>query len=236
MPLQYISDPVDGMEGLRPFTGSAVKITVHTTETPVKPNWQEKRKGLPHYTLDGNIAYSHLPLDVAAYTLIGGDNSPNSDAGTNIQIEWVGFAENSMGRSDADYASLAELISDISEKVGGVWSFPFPFTGSDGWGPDGTVRVSWEEYKDASGILGHSHAPYNNHWDPGRLDVDRLTLLRPQPEGVDYERIESIVSEQARVDELLAAMREVTAKVDVLQMTVEDLKKTLLSLRFVVDQ
>lgn len=234
--LKYISDPVEGMDGLRPFTGSAVKITIHTTETAIKPNWQEKRKGLPHYTLDGTTVYSHLPLDMAAYTLIGGDNSPNSDAGVHIQIEWVGFAENTPNRSDDDYAALAELLTDISEKIGCPWVFPFKFTGSNGWGPSGVVRQTWDDYKDVSGIMGHSHAPYNNHWDPGMLDVERLTLLRPQPECVDYEKIEAIVTEQVRVDEVLSAVQEATAKIDILQTTVEDIKETLLNLRLVVDK
>lgn len=236
MSLKYISDPVDGMTGLRPFTGSAVKISVHTTETFIKPNWQEKRKGLPHYTLDGDIAYSHLPLDMAAYTLIGGDNSPNSDAGVHIQIEWVGSAENTPRRSDADYASLAELIYDISEKIKCPWEFPFPFAGSNGYGPSGAVRVSWDQYAAASGILGHAHAPYNSHWDPGLLDIKRLTLLKPRNPGCDYEKIESIVAREVRVDEVIAAVRDATAKIEALQTTVEDLKETLSNLRLVVDK
>jgi len=200
--LEYISDPVSGMDGLRPFKGTASKITIHRTETDVKPNWQEKRKGLPHYTLDGDKVYMHLPLNTAAYTMGGGDHSPNSDAGVNIQIEWVGWARNTPNESDESYSYLAELVSHICSITGCPWLYPFPFAA------DSSVRQDWNRFEIASGIVGHGHAPYNSHWDPGLLDTDRLYNLRPTSSfRIDYDRIDQIVRENSRDDEILESMK-----------------------------
>lgn len=205
--LEYIDDPVSGMGGLRPFTGTASKITIHRTETSVKPNWQEKRKGLPHYTLDGSTAYVHIPLDMAAYTMGGGDNSPNSDAGVNIQIEWVGYARNTFDEPDESYVALAQLISDISLQTECPWLFPFPFSSAT------SVRQSWERFEIASGIVGHGHAPYNTHWDPGALDISRLLAFRPLPEYVaDKKAFEKLCSDAAKIDELFNALAELSAQ------------------------
>jgi hypothetical protein len=200
--LEYIQDPVSGMDGLRPFLGNASKITIHRTQTEVKPNWQVQRKGLPHFTLDGNKVYVHLPLDMAAYTMGGGDSSPNSDAGTHIQIEWVGYSENTKDESDESYAALAELIDNISQETGCPWLFPFPFAGQ---GVD--VRQPWTRYEIASGIMGHGHAPWNTHWDPGILNIGRLLEHRPEPLYlVDLAELEKLIVENAGTEVILAAI------------------------------
>lgn len=205
--LEYVDDPISGMDGLRPFTGTASKITIHRTETSVKPNWQEKRKGIPHYTLDHNKAYAHISLDMAAYTMVGGDFSPNSDAGVNIQIEWVGYARNTFDEPDEDYASLAQLISDISIQTECPWLFPFPFSSST------SVRQPWERFEIASGIVGHGHAPWNTHWDPGALDISRLLAFRPLPEYVaDKEAFEKLCSDAAKIDQVFDALGELSTQ------------------------
>jgi hypothetical protein len=238
--LVYIPDPVEGMDGLRPFEGSAIKITIHTTETDVKPNWQVQRKGLPHYTLDGNKVYEHIPLDMAAYTLLGGDYSPNSDAGVNIQIEWVGWAKDSQTRSDEDYAALAELIHDICQKTGCIFEFPFPFAGSDGYGLDGTVRQDWANFAAANGIVGHSHAPYNKHWDPGLLDVERLKKFYPKPSDCNYDDVVALLEKNhAEVLLVLAGInaRTITMLSDIsaINSKVEALSEQMQNLRFIVE-
>lgn len=184
-------DPVPGFDGLRPFTGSARKITLHTTETAGKPNWAAQGSGIPHFTLDlAGPCWQHLPLDIAAYTLSGGEHSPNSAAGVNIQIEIVGYAKDAPTWSPARYDTLRRLLQWVCSTVGAPMEFPFQFTGSDGYGRDGAVRQTWEAFRDADGIVGHSHAPYNDHWDPGDLDTAALAdpdlPPEPQPPGEDH--------------------------------------------------
>jgi len=176
-----VSDPIpaDGggyITGLRPFKGSAKKITLHTTEGSNKPNWEAMQSGIPHLTFDPgtNQVWQHLKWDIAAYTLTGGDKSPNSDAGQNIQIEMIGFAKDTPTWSNTRYDNLKKLLSWLSDSLGIVYQFPFPFTANDGYGEDGAVRQDWDTFSAANGIVGHSHATWNDHWDPGDLDTAKL--------------------------------------------------------------
>jgi Peptidase family M23/N-acetylmuramoyl-L-alanine amidase len=166
--------------GLRPFKGTAKKITLHTTETVAKPNWTQQQSGIPHFTfntLTGDL-WQHLPLDIAAYTLTGGAHSPNSDSGVNIQIEMVGFAGKTPDWSDAQYGRIRDLLTWISGAVGVPYEFPYAF------GASGEAQVlDWSEWEPLDGIVGHEHAPYNvgKHWDPGDLDTSRLVDAPPEP-------------------------------------------------------
>lgn len=184
-------DPVDGMNGLRkfdPVPGAQPKIVLHTTESDGKPNWQAMKSGLPHFTFDGDAGrvWQHLDLGVAAYTLKGGEHSPNSAAGTVIQIEMIGRANDVPGYSQDWFDNLKPLLLWICAKIGCSYVFPFPFTGNDGWGAGGAVRQNWANFARATGIVGHSHAPYNDHWDPGDLPLDKLTeRVDPEPPPVD---------------------------------------------------
>jgi len=173
-PVVPIQEKIEGFAGLRPFKGSAKKIVLHTVEGP-KPNWAVLKKGVPHFTLDfDGTVYQHIPLNMAAYTLKGNGNSPNSDAGVSIQIEMAGFAKDSPNRPDAWYANLKRLLLHICNHTGCPYSFPLHFGGQETAGVNGRGRLEWDEYVGTSGILGHQHVPYNDHWDPGELDVTRL--------------------------------------------------------------
>jgi hypothetical protein len=38
----------------------------------------------------------------------------------------------------------------------------------------GVKRLSGQQWLDFSGWLGHQHAPENDHWDPGAIDITDL--------------------------------------------------------------
>lgn len=169
--LEPIWDPIPGFDGLRPFKLGGAKIILHTTEGPTKPNWAQLKRGIPHFTVDfkTNQLWQHLKLNVAAYTLKGNGHSPNSDAGVVIQIEMVGFAKDTGDWPDGHYNDLRQLLGWICNANDIPWAFPVAFVGQEG-----SVRLDWDDYKAISGILGHQHVPYNDHWDPGALDMRRL--------------------------------------------------------------
>ena len=46
--------------------------------------------------------------------------------------------------------------------------------------------MSWERFRDASGIVGHQNVPFNAHWDPGNLNQAKLlkamgSVAHPHP-------------------------------------------------------
>jgi hypothetical protein len=162
--------------GLRPFKGTAKKVTLHTTETANKPNWAAQQTGIPHLTINLNTKerWQHLKFDTAAYTLQGGEHSPNSDSGVNIQIEIIGYAAQSPSWADATYDDLKKILLWLSVNVEIPYVFPVAFPPHH--------RLSWAEWEPMSGILGHSMATWNSHTDPGALDVARLTASSVDPE------------------------------------------------------
>lgn len=185
-------DPVEGFPGLRPFArGGGPKIVLHTTESDAKPDWKGLGSGIPHVTVDleQDVVWQHLPLDVAAYTLMGGEHSPNSGAGVTIQVEVVGHAHESPSWSSARYDRLRHLIHSIATAIGAPEVLPFRFCGSDGFGAGGAVRQPWDQYRDASGIVGHAHVPYNDHWDPGLLDASRILQRQGQASSTPSEPV-----------------------------------------------
>jgi len=201
-------NPIAGSPGLRAFTGEARKITLHTTETGVKPNWAAQGTGLPHFTFDSlnDRCWQHLPLDISAYTMIGGAYSPNSMAGLNIQIEIIGWAENMPVISLYWYANLKSLLDWLTTTLAIPQVFPFPFTDDAGSGVDGAVRQTWAAFSEASGIVGHSHAPWNSHWDPGLLDTEKLypAVVEPVVQYATKADIEAVLTEMARIRNTLA--------------------------------
>ena len=168
--------PVSGVAG-GPITGTARKITLHTTEGSGYPNWEAIRS-IPHLTLDPATgqAWQHLDFDRSAYALgsPGTPRSPNMNAGINIQIEIIGRAAMTLFYSDVWYKRLALWLEWLCDEWQIPKDFPFPFGGENGYGTSGRYRQSWERFRDASGIVGHSNATYNSHWDPGNFDQKKL--------------------------------------------------------------
>jgi hypothetical protein len=195
-------DPITGMPGLRTWRGPGglPKIVFHTTEGPNKPDWQAKMSGVPHFTHHRKTGecWQHLDFDVAAYTMMAGDYSPNSDGGVTIQIEIIGYAKDSPTWTQDECDNLMRLVSWIAEQIDCPVEFPHPFDGEDAYGENGSVRLSWEEWRATTGIVGHQHAPWNGiRWDPGKIPVEKLAV----EDAMDYEKLVEDVA--ARVNLVL---------------------------------
>lgn len=49
------------------------------------------------------------------------------------------------------------------------------FGGSETYGADKPTRMTFAEWSEFNGICGHQNVPENDHWDPGRLNVARVS-------------------------------------------------------------
>jgi hypothetical protein len=123
--------------------------------------------------------WQHLPFDLAAYTLSAGENSPNSDAGMNIQIEIIGYTAECPIWDQTMYDELQEILFWLSEYLGVPYSFPYSF--------DNPSRLTWNQWDWLSGIFGHCHVPYNDHRDPTGLRTDILSTVTPNGSHVTRE-------------------------------------------------
>jgi len=122
----------------------------------------------------------HLPLNTSARALRndpGGADETNRDGAIHVQIELVGFAERpeTIGsRADLEWLGR-EVIGPIARMTG------VPLVSNVAWraypssyGKRAAQRLTPAEWDAYSGVLGHQHAPDNDHGDPGLIDIDRI--------------------------------------------------------------
>ncbi len=96
------------------------------------------------------------------------------------QIEVVGFARLVPGYDDRWYKALAAEIVDICDELNIPKRFPKKFIEykehpPSSYGKNNGVRMTAQEWNNATGIIGHMHVPENVHGDPG--DISRLIEL-----------------------------------------------------------
>lgn len=176
--------PADGHTGLD-FVGAPWKIVLHTTETDTYTPTQSSYFGnpfWPHATLTQDTIYQHLPIDLGGYALYA-DGTVETNRANAIQCEIVWRAANP-DWPDALLVTLADWVRWVQAQTG------VPTVFAEMWragvtvaSVDSPIRFGRQEWLDFTGICGHSNVPGgNDHWDPGRLPVDRLrALLAPQP-------------------------------------------------------
>jgi hypothetical protein len=158
----------------------------HTTEgasfRPSPVDYGGWHKSYPHFTIiarpSGVEIYQHIPIDTAARALRRGQGIETNKAGA-IQIEIVGRAAESRTFSDDLLTELARWMRWVETQAGVARSAPLDFIGEEAAGVSGPARMSASEWASFNGWCGHQHVPANTHWDPGRLDIDRLIGLEP---------------------------------------------------------
>lgn len=130
--------------------------------------------------------YQHLPIDVGGYALAH-EYGPETNRACAVQCEIVWRAANP-NWPDGLLATVADWVGWVQEQTGVPTEF------AEMWRPgvvvasvDSPIRFGDQEWLDFTGICGHSNVPGgNDHWDPGRLPVDRLrALLDPAPTPPD---------------------------------------------------
>lgn len=122
----------------------------------------------------------------------------SSQLGRCYQVEIVGYSETAAIYPDDWYARLAAYLRARCEALGVPYRFPCQFTGIQGYGASAGQRLTWAAWATVAGIVGHSHVPGNEHWDPGAIDVTRLTkettVPAPLPEDHPGARIQRAIN------------------------------------------
>ncbi len=170
----------------RPIT----KFVIHRTEgATLNSAWNTlASRGVPSHglsDLDQNTHVQMVDTGDAAHSLW------HVDRDGCLQWEVVGFSRNTPAENDIWYERLAQLIVRVCvphqipvEFIGENW----PDTAAEGYGRFAPQRLSFDQFYDFEGVLGHCHAPArwwaignrtNTHWDPGGLDIERLTTHLP---------------------------------------------------------
>lgn len=164
--------------------GRGRKLLLHSTEGSTiegAVGAYRARNVWPHLTVDcpRRRAVQHLPLQLAGRSLKNkaGGVETNRAGQYLVQIELVGFAGRPHTIGDVDDLDwfAREVVRPIHEATGVplhsvVDWVPYPAS----YGEGARQRVAASRWADLSGIVGHQHAPENDHGDPGALDVARI--------------------------------------------------------------
>lgn len=141
------------------------KLVWHTTEGYGLPTYSGS---CPHFTLDPKTGklWQHVPITGGAYALRNESGGVETNRARAIQVELCGFAARSQNWTDEEYAHIAALARWIEKYAGVPRSCSVTFRASS------SFKISdWLNY---SGHCGHQHVPENDHWDPGRVNIEKI--------------------------------------------------------------
>lgn len=149
------------------------KILLHSTEGgnaggDIEAIYNNGSGFPPHFTIDmkNKKLYQHYPITKPA------DAIKSYDHMAGIQIEIIGFSSSSNSSSpwylyndsnygDEEWEYLAKFLNVLSAETG------IPLETSVDWTKES--RLSVDAFKEYKGVLGHMHAPDNDHNDPGNI-------------------------------------------------------------------
>lgn len=164
-------------------SGSKKKLVLHTTEGGSAAGAiaaYKANNSWPHFTVDPikKIKYQHVDTGFPARALRNKAGGTETNRGGAIQIEIVGRASESHNWSQETLKWLAEeVIGPICKNEGIKLEAPLKFLGQQ----DGLLasekakqRLSYKDWESANYILGHQHVPENSHWDPGKIDIEKI--------------------------------------------------------------
>ncbi len=175
--------------------GSAV-VVLHSTETdgPASYNGTEPHFEVYVSPIGGVQIRQFIALSNTAkalYNAAGGVET-NRRAGHVIQIEIVGRAGQAQDWPDAKLQAVAKVVRWIREQL--PFALNIPRHGFRGAGEgivlaseDSPIRFTFAEWNAFEGICGHQHLPENDHWDPGRINIQRLLVLIQEEDDMTTE-------------------------------------------------
>lgn len=169
-----------------PYTSPVDKFLIHTTEgTSIEGAVAAYRSNnsWPHLTVECRIGKryrrcGHLDLSVAARSLKNMSGGVETNTDGVIQVEVVGSA---LSPEFIDWTWFAlNVIEPICQPlhipcISPVDWPPYP----DSYGKTAEQRLSPGQWTSYSGILGHMHAPENDHGDPGSIPIDLILAALP---------------------------------------------------------
>lgn len=135
------------------------------------------KKYPPHCGVDPKTGEreQYIPLNWHSWSLRGDE----SDDEICIQVEVVGFSEQAHLLSDQALRWLGvNVVRPIHELVPIPWQHVRFYGADEGIvlaSPNSPIRLSDSGFRNYAGHLGHQHVPApDEHWDPGRLFVDKI--------------------------------------------------------------
>ena len=171
-----MNKPISGPSG--DYTEGPFKIVHHTTEGSSAEGAMAafaKGRSDPHFTVDEATIFQHIDTGTGARALRNEPGGVQTNRGSAIQIEVVGFA--GAPKKSATLKNVARLCRwlEATHAIAREWPSGPPRAAVQGRDPGGHNRslITWIGH---SGHYGHCHVPENTHWDPAysHIEVDYL--------------------------------------------------------------
>lgn len=165
-------------------------IVLHSTETTTWPGYN-RGAAAPHFTIDlrTGAARQHVPLNWGSRCLaVSSDGVTDRTVNVSgvIQIEILGAVTPGYPEKHGHYDLVKTFPKDVAAQrylgrllraiTDACPTIPLQKSSYGRWvtypqsyGVRASQRLTSAEFRDARGILGHQHAPANNHGDPGAL-------------------------------------------------------------------
>lgn len=198
------------------FVGVPWRIVLHTTEggsTEGAVGAYRSHGGWPHFTVDPKIRrrVQHYELNVSSRALANASGGVETNRANVINIEIVGFATQTPAWS-AEW--LRWLGTDVLAPIRAVCPFdlvaphfvPYP----QSYGYRAMQRFDSMRWLGFSGLVGHQHAPENDHGDPGALDVTEIiaAMRGTAPAPTRRFKVNAIVSDPVSGETQIAELRD----------------------------
>lgn len=180
------------------YPGAAIKAdkcVIHTTEGASWPSY-DGGANAPHLTVlvdkaTGAMRWrQHFPLDRSSRALKNLPGGVETNTDDTIQIELIGtcdpravtgWAKNSVLWPAAEEKHLSGVRAVLQAIVAAVPTIPWQDAAPRGWkaypgsyANGAGQRLTFEEWRNARGFLGHQHVPENTHGDPGAIPIGAL--------------------------------------------------------------
>lgn len=168
-------------------TGYKKKGVIHTTEGSSATGAigaYKKNNSWPHFTIDIlSTVYQHIGINKAARSLQNAAGGVETNRGGAIQIEVVGYANNT-NWPVTQVEAIQKLMRWIEAQTG-IQQVGPNFGNSSQYGLRNPFEFTGSQWKAFNGWCGHQHVPENSHWDPGAIDLATLfSIPAPTPEPV----------------------------------------------------
>lgn len=178
--------------------GFAWKIVLHTTESrpgsidAITSLFQAKPCYCPQFALDPSTGrrVQYIPWTWSGAALQGCHRGSQTNKGRAVQVELVGFADDTRNWPDEWLWVIGDWVADLVKD-----GLPVNLDRVADFGSmTGTLatehtryRLSEADYQAESGIIGHVNAHCNSHYDPGWINGFRIAEIAKQILGGAYQ-------------------------------------------------
>jgi hypothetical protein len=174
-------------------------IVVHTTEGATVPGYRGGADA-PNLTVMPLISkkkvavYQHFGIDTSSRALVNLSGGVETNTANAVQLEFVGTCDERHAKTwgdmkaGVDYIFWPDAPEWLKKEVGKIFGWLNLVHGiklqstvtwkaynkgqvGGSYGKNNGVRLSGAEWNKYYGILGHQHAPENEHGDPGNIDM-----------------------------------------------------------------